>query len=61
MTLAPSYIVLQVWWLSNLFLSVGEGLVVTVELVLYSHDKPYKHICMRNYNDDTIKTNDTVF
>ena len=29
--------------------------------VLYSHDQLYKHICMRNHNDDTIKkTSDTV-
>ena len=29
-------------------------------VVLYSYDQPYKHICMRNHNNDTIKTNDTV-
>ena len=29
-------------------------------LSLYSHDQLYKHICIQNHNDDTIKTSDTV-
>ena len=28
--------------------------------VLYSHDQLYKHICMQNHNDNTIKMSDTV-
>ena len=29
-------------------------------MFLYSHDQPYKHICMQNHNNNTIKTSDTV-
>ena len=29
--------------------------------MLYCHDQLYKHICMRNHYDDTIKTSNTVF
>ena len=28
--------------------------------MLHSHDQLYKHICMQNHNDDTIKTSDTI-
>ena len=30
------------------------------QLLSYSHDQLYKHICMQNHSDDTIKTGDTV-
>ena len=29
---------------------------ILFNIVLYSHDQLYKHICMRNHNNDTIKT-----
>ena len=31
-----------------------------IVLLLYNHDQLYKHICMRNHNNDTIKMSDTV-
>ena len=59
-TVIISWLVGVLWHINLCRLFIAKSIFMKLVLLLYSHDQLYKHICMQNHNDTTIKTSDTV-